>query len=186
MKMFSLILGITVLTASFAQAGSIVVSPGAATPDDRGGFDVYQLVLDPTGMEGGFDTLEISTVGAINQESADNIMDLENSTDSGFSAFLTASTGFGGQGLSPFGVAGDENGLEGTYASLGSNAISEMGQYVVAQLSTQRGGAGTFSYAFFDDGQEVGRGDGSYGIPEPGTLALAALGLVGIVVRRRS
>ena len=186
MKMFSLILGITVLTASFAQAGSIVVTPGAATPEERGGFDVYQLVLDPSGMEGTFDTLELEVLGDLNGSNGDTVMDLDNSANSGFSAFLTAPPAFSGQDLAAFGVEGDSSRMSGTHASLGSNAISDQGQFVVAQVAAQPGSVGTFSYRFFDDGNAVGGGDGSFGIPEPGTLALAALSLVGIVVRRRS
>lgn len=189
MKMFSLILGITVLTASFAQAGKIVVTPGNTTPEDRNGTDVYQLVLDPTGMENTFDTIEIlvmSDDGSLTTFAGEaGIMELATSTDTGFSAFLTAPPSFGGQGLSPFGVAGDADVLQGTFASLGSNDASAS-EYIVANIGTRPGGQGLVTYAFFDDGAQVGSGEERYGIPEPGTLALAGLSLVAIAIRRRS
>ncbi|MEM8947180.1 MAG: PEP-CTERM sorting domain-containing protein [Planctomycetota bacterium] len=191
MKKFSLILGITAsLLMTSAHAGSIEVTPSPTEPGTTGGGnDIYTFVLDPTGMEGTFDTWELRIVAddPINQTGNDAIQ--TPAEDSGFSAFLEAPPNFMGQGLSAFGVdpsTDTTDGISGTFASLGSNAASEQGAYTAAYVVVAPGGKGTFSYAFFDDGDEVASGSGFYGIPEPTSLMLAALGLISLAGRRRS
>lgn len=184
MKKLSLILGITAILSTAVHAGSITVNVDPETTG--GGNDLYTFTVDPTGMEGSFDTWELRIEGEINQTGNDGIQ--MPGEDSGFSAFLTAPTGFGGQELSSFGVDASTDttaGISGTFASLGTNAASELGAYVAAYVVTAPGGSGTYSYAFFDDGSEVGSGGGIYGIPEPTTLALTAIGALGLIGRRR-
>ncbi|MEM8947187.1 MAG: PEP-CTERM sorting domain-containing protein [Planctomycetota bacterium] len=183
----ALALAITITTA--ANAGSVTVSDPALTAP--GGLPLYEFTLDTTGMQGSFDTIELvieADAGTtLNQEGTGGELVMQPSDDTGFSAFLTAPTNFGGQGLSSFGVDDTTDlstGISGTFASLGSNDASTFDPYLLAQVVSD--GTGTYRYSFFDDGSEVGSGSGIWGIPEPTTLVLAGLSLVGFAgIRRR-
>lgn len=183
-------LAITITSASFA--GEVTVADAIDAP---GGLPLYAFNLDTTGMEGAFDTIELvveaSAGSTLNQTAAGTLVSSMNpSDDSGFIDLLTAPTGFGGQELSAFGVddtTDTDTGFSGTFASLGSNNASGLGGYQLAQVVSD--GSGTFRYAFFDDGTEVGSGSGVWGgvvIPEPTSMVLAGLSMIGFIgVRRR-
>lgn len=181
-------LAITITSATFAGEVSV-----ADATDAPGGLPLYAFNLDTTGMEGAFDTIELvieaDAGSTLNQTNADGtlVTSATPSDDSGFIDLLTAPPNFGGQGLSSFGVDAATDlttGLSGTFASLGSNGASDLGGYQLAQVVSD--GAGTFRYAFFDDGTEVGSGSGEWGvIPEPTSMVLAGLSLIGFVGARR-
>ena len=184
----TLVFGVVVAISSSnsAWAGSVGVS--GPTPAPSPGLDVYTFDLDPTGMVGGFDTIEliVNSAGIFNQPAALGV--IPPSDDSGFNGLLDAPPLFGGLGYSAFGVTDTTSEVSGTFASLGSNDIANQGNLFIAQVVVPTGGSGTFSFEFFDDGNSVGGGSNSFGgeiIPEPGTITLAGLSVIGLLSSRR-
>lgn len=163
--------------------GGFKVEGPTASPS---GLDTYLFSLDlPESLVGGFDTFELSVQGDLNQdpEGGDgNPIGFTSSDDSGFSYLLNCGTCFGGQGLSSFGVdasTDSPDGISGVFASLGSNDASSLGDYDVAQVVVPNGSDGTFQFAFFDDGVQVGGGGGtlSEGLQQP-TVVVSELVLL--------
>ena len=170
--------------SSSARAGDITWTQGTS----GGGDTLFEFTLDTTGMVGGFDTFELvltPTAGTFNQVGDAGTAVTQASEDSGFIDFLTAPVNFGGQALSAFGIVDTTAEVSGTHASLGSNDASELGNYLVAQIVMSQGGMGVYRAEFFDDGDSVGSAEGPFGIPEPSTLALAGLSLIGVITSRR-
>ena len=183
----TLVFGVVVAISSSnsAWAGSVGVS--GPTPAPSPGLDVYTFDLDPTGMVGGFDTIEliVNSAGIFNQPAALGV--IPPSDDSGFNGLLDAPPLFGGFGYSAFGVTDTTSEVSGTFASLGSNGISNQGSLFIAQVVVPTGGTGSFQYSLFDDGSSTASGSGSLGgaIPEPSAMVLAMFGMIGIAASRR-
>ncbi|MEM8947185.1 MAG: hypothetical protein AAGD11_18570 [Planctomycetota bacterium] len=172
-----------VMFASLLDTRTFAASITAVPFCTSAGYDGISFILDPTGSVGAFDTFELvvtSDVGPIRQVGTPGELLMQPSEDSGFSAFLTAPVSFGGQGLSSFGVDATTDtsaGISGTFASLGSNEASLLGEYLVAQVTFERDSSLTYGYAFFDDGVRVSGGAGILGlnfvsscVPEPKTI----------------
>jgi hypothetical protein len=186
MNRLALMTGLLIaLTVSNARAGSISVTAGTTV----GGNDLYEFFLDTTGSEGTFDTFEliVNSAALFNQVGAAGTPVAQPSEDSGFSQFLTAPANFGGFGLSEFGIIDTTSEVSGTHASLGDNAASDQGNYLVAQVVMTPGGSGIYQWSFFDDGDSTQGGGGNIGgvIPEPASMALVAFGLIGVIATRR-
>ena len=150
--------------ASNARGSGITVVNGTT----GGGNTLIEFFLDTTGMVDGFDTiaLELTSAGLFNQVGTPAAGVLQPSEDSGFSAFLTAPSAFGGQGLSAFGVdaAHDTTSLVGgTHASLGNNSASTQGNFLLAQIVMTQSGSGSYTAEFFNDGDSVGSDAGTFG-----------------------
>ncbi|MEM8947182.1 MAG: hypothetical protein AAGD11_18555 [Planctomycetota bacterium] len=182
---------------NIAAAQSILVTGPEVTD---AGNERFIFWLDISGGEGTFDTFELTVQSPklFNQAGEPGgLVLIGSSEDSGFDTCLVlcnpTSNGivpahFGAFFLSGFGLgpATDTDSLvAGTFASLGSNDASNLGSYDIAQVVTAPGGGGTYSYGFYDDGNLVNSSSGSiaFGVPEPGTLALAVLASLGLSTR---
>jgi hypothetical protein len=186
--MFALAFGLLITAVSSnARAGNVTVTPGTSVAGDP----LFEFFLDTTGMIGSFDTIELiltSPAGTFNQVGAPATPLSQPSEDSGFSEFLTAPTNFGGQALSEFGLIDTTSEVSATHASLGNNSASTQGNYFLAQVVMSQGDGGVYQANFFDDGASTGSFNGVFGggeVPEPGTITLAGLSLIGVFTSRR-
>ena len=186
---FGIVLLVVGMQPAVLRGQAIVVSGPETT---AAGHERFEFLMDTTGAVGAFDAFElkIESNGLFNQVGTPAQSVMSPSEDSGFSAFLDCPNCFGGQGLSHFGRGAETDTVslvQCTFASLGSNSASTQGNYLVANIVMRPGGAGIFSYEFFDDGTSLGpRTVGiPFGVPEPGSLTIFAVSCLALSGRRR-
>ena len=172
------VFSLTIALATVSQAAPIVtVTEGTST----GGNDLYTFNIDPNGTV--LDTIDITltaTTGAFMGENvvavtefvtgADNTDVLGiNTTAIGWSILMTQDS---------------TTTLAGAGGPLGQNITAPV-DFAQAVFPAGSGNLGHYVFNFADDGSLVGSIEGDFGVPEPSTMLMASMGLLGLAFRRR-
>lgn len=185
---FAIALSVCVLGVSAANAASLSVVKNGAT---------YAFSLDGQASNGAFDTIFFkATTPAPNTFTNQNGGLSSGAPRPAGQAFtypnrmLNADPGDveGGLGLSQFGLSNAANSgeLSFTVASLGGKLTTPNGGLFVANVNMPTG-AGNAQWQILNAGALVAEGNLAFGapVPEPATVALVGMGLIGLVAARR-
>jgi len=170
------------MVSTAAQAAPIVtVNPGLT----GSGNDVFVFNVDPNGTT--YDTIDITLTSASGFVQAENTPGVVLFAPAGLSddtdvlGLNTVALGW-----SILGTFDDANTFAAAGGPLGSDIFAPV-DFAQAVFAGNGVGSGHYEFNFADNGNLVGNTSGDFGntIPEPGTLALGFLGLLGAFVGRR-
>jgi hypothetical protein len=173
---------LTALTASMTLGLSAAAAPIVTPTVNDGAVDIIVFNVDPNGET--FDTI-VATFEAFDGTSflGENTPGVTEFTPAG----TTANTDILGLNTVAVGfqilVTDDSSTLFiGGGGPLGQTISTplDFAQVAITDVSTE---GGTYSFDFLSEGSSIGIVDGSFGVPEPGSLAL--LGLGGLLIARR-
>jgi hypothetical protein len=184
---------ICAVIGAFTQAGVVeaapiisvngVPHPGIAlTPEtSTGGMDLYTFAINPNG--GVYDAIDVVVTAdaglSFNSPSTNATFVAGNDT----TAFLGLPTV--GAGLTLVGTAASATQLSGVITTFGGPPVTSLnGDFL--QVVGASGLRGTYQIQFALAGEPtLDVIQGAFGIPEPSTMLMAGMGLLGLVFRRR-
>lgn len=190
----SIICAVLVLFASSAALATPIItvngvpSDGPLAPADvsTGGLDLYTFAIDNSTSQDAYDTINVSIVpdgGFLfnNLENVGGVLNFQaGNDDTDFLGINTVAIG-----LTLVGVVDENTELSGVITTFGGFPTDQLNN-PFAQVVVQPGAMGSIRVDFALAGQNVLEPVlGRFGIPEPGTIALAGIGLVGMIARRR-
>ena len=181
MKNFALIIAFVaslVLGASFAQAAPIItVTPGVT----GGGNAYYVFNVNPNGTV--MDTIDLKLTtsdGFIHTEMDPSVVLFTAAGTTDDTDVLGLNTVAAGWSI--LGSADDANEFAASGGPLGADIASSVD---FAQAVMAPTGMGVYLFQFAAAGELVGTATDEFGIPEPGTMALAGIALIGLAAGRR-
>lgn len=193
-NIFAIAAVFALFAASTADAAKFNIVPEGSSPNG-----VYSIYLDGEGDNGNFDTIIVNLTpndpavfANIDEDGADGFTPREPGGEFTYiSAFLGAPPAFGGNGHSVLGPVTSAGGIEFTSGPLGMTIDTVNGPnnraegLFLANVMLENGGTGVASAQIVSGGQILSTIEAPIGIPEPTTMALAGLSLIGLVASRR-
>ncbi len=158
------------VAAQVAPAASIQLSTGLTA----GNRHYVAFTLIPGADQGNFDTIDVTitaTSGAFLAD-ADSGPSLNNEGDdeTSFSISLLIA------GLTQFGYTESTTELSATFSSLGGNTISDVDRFLGQVVYDAPNSGGVIDITLKDGGIVIGNPTETFGVPEPASLALLAIG----------